>query len=113
MTAAQPDRRTERRFTVVGPRDLRGVADRWRAMYKRTKNQDSIEIGNRLAELKNPTAEQVDTIVGNKSWAHHSCSSCYTYVDSAISFGEDETVTICGPCLDGALKALNANGRQS
>lgn len=90
----------------------RTAVDRWVAQYGGGKHVDTGKgsITEKLVSLPlgDRTATAIAQIIGNKSWTHPSCAECREYVDVAISLGEDPSVTVCLPCMRGAVAAVQA-----
>lgn len=96
----------------------RGVAERWRRQYyerhggkwQSTVRGSSEQICNQLCALgPNPDIDKVAEIIGNKGWAHLSCSGCGDHVAAAVSFGpdyEDRPILLCAPCVKDAAQAI-------
>jgi hypothetical protein len=99
----------------ITQRDLiKEVAKRWREQYTPFKNApDKLRICLALDALDGNTAsaEDVAAIIGNASWANLTCDDCEEYVTEVMELGqepdyESHTASICGPCLEKALKIL-------
>lgn len=93
---------------------IRDVAARWRSSYRDDRLNDSgLSIGKALAELdpETATAEQVNSIIGNRSWTiPDPCSECGNQAaKTVIQLGQEPdyescTAWICLPCLKKAAK---------
>lgn len=100
-------------FIVLRKADvIAGVPSRWNRQYRETRDLDKIEIGKRLAALSPGfTAEQVDSIIGNRSWTMHECSNCGQDRDVLIRLGEEpdyeaKWLDLCADCLAKALEII-------
>jgi len=73
---------------------------------KRTKRQ----IHELLVSFgSNPSAEDVNSAIGNTSWTDCNCDECGKSVESLVQIGEEPnyescTAEVCFPCLKKALK---------
>jgi hypothetical protein len=97
----------------------RGVAERWRRQYYESgggKWQSTVtgsgeDIYNRLCALgPNPDIDKVAETIGNKGWAHLTCSGCGEYVATAVSFGsnyDDRELLLCSPCVKDAAQLVD------
>lgn len=106
----------------VNPRVIRKAdkvkraPDRWAAQYPRGKwSPDKNEITDRLAALKGTdfTAEQVDSIVGNKSWTQNLCDGCDGDFPLLVRIGEEPEYEArwLDLCLSCAREAFEVIGR--
>lgn len=88
------------------------VAHKWKEQYysiekKEWKENKFIvsghhrEIYYKLCLTNDPN--EIDNIIGNKSWTHALCDVCKNNVEEVIFFEESETY-FCIPCLEGAIK---------
>ena len=51
-------------------------------------------------DVDKATAEDVATIIGNKSWSYYFCSECAEYTEKAIEVGgPDDSCYICKNCI--------------
>jgi hypothetical protein len=99
---------------------IRGVAAAWEKAYGPNERRpgwyssgisdDREATFRKLKELDKETAsaDEVATIIGNKSWTQLSCDSCGDYVDRIVEIGqepdyESRTVDICYPCFSKAF----------
>jgi len=94
-----------------------GVAERWREQYFQggewlRHKPWAAAVYEQLCDLgERPTAEQVATVVGNKSWSYLSCDVTGEYVESAIQIGTEfggAGVTVSRKGLHQCLALLNA-----
>lgn len=84
---------------------------RWALQYSHPPvRRDQQAITEQLAALKSPIdPDQVDAIIGNKSWTQvHCCSECDERVDVVVEIGqepdyESSTAWVCLPCLRAAV----------
>lgn len=86
------------------------VATRWAHQYANGKyGQDKVDILNRLYELgDNPNPDDVDKVIGNKSWTKTECNQCGAKNVDVVEVGQEPdyesyTADICKPCLVKAL----------
>jgi hypothetical protein len=103
---------------IITERDLiRTVADRWAEQYETgyySTHKDKQDILARLRALDKETcsADDVNKIIGNKSWTRRHCSECREHTNWAIQVGEEPdyesaTATLCRSCFDKAVKLVN------
>jgi hypothetical protein len=92
------------------------VAEKWYAQYHgKNYSEDKATKYLELCKLDPETAtpEDVEKIVGNKSWAELSrCHECGGYFEEVVEIGEppdyeSSTAHICKKCLRKALKLFN------
>jgi hypothetical protein len=83
--------------------------------YKRWRNYgfgDTEQIYKDLKSLgENPSPDDVDKIIGNKSWTEIVCDECNNNVEDVVRLGEEpdfgsRTAYICLDCLEKAIKKL-------
>jgi hypothetical protein len=67
---------------------------------------DKQEITKALKALNQPTASDIESIIGNESWTKLSCDECSSYVENAVHFGEYESHTICYDCVKAAARMI-------
>lgn len=86
------------------------VPGRWARQYARYGNdRNKVEIGKRLRDLPAGfTADEVDQIIGNKSWTAHDCDECGGTYDVLVRIGEEPDyearyVSLCANCLAKAV----------
>lgn len=70
---------------------------------KRQIHEDLVALGSF------PTADQVDEVIGNKSWTECRCDECGKQAEQVVQLGQDpdyesSTACICLPCLKKAVK---------
>lgn len=56
-----------------------------------------------------PNPDDVDSVIGNKSWTACICNDCGKYVEAVVQLGQEPdydsaTANICFPCLKKAVK---------
>ena len=96
---------------------IKGVVDRWELQYYinnrgiwMTSQHMKLQPEGKWEKLKelpeNAKREDVEKIIGNKSWTEIDCDICRKDVESALIFtGEDNhTRTICEKCLKKGMK---------
>ncbi len=96
---------------------IREVANRWAEQYETgyyAKDVGKQKILTRLQALDKETcsADDVNKIIGNKSWTRRHCSECRESTNWAIQVGEppdyeSATATLCRSCFDKAVKLVN------
>lgn len=90
---------------------------KWAAQYSRPPvRPDQQKITEQLAALESPIdPDQVDAIIGNKSWTQvDCCSECEARVDVVVEIGqepdyESSTAWVCLPCLRAAVALAEAS----
>ncbi len=90
---------------------VRSVQKRWARQYG---GHDSAhkETTEAIAALVWPfTAEEVDSLIGNKSWTEHRCSECNEDREVLVRIGEEDSyedrfVSLCSDCIGEAAFAL-------
>lgn len=105
-------------IVVQSTRDLiRGVADRWRSQYGDTpRREDHLRILGELDSLdgETATADDVERIIGNRTWTRVRCDVCGDdSMSTWVRLGEEPdygsiTLTACAACLARALEAIKA-----
>ena len=107
---------------VITQRELiQSVADRWHAQYQPfthdsapwTIGKTKSGIWRELVALNKDeaTTQEVDTIIGNKSWTRMMCDQCEQDADSVIQVGaaldyESATAHLCRSCLQSAYELM-------
>ena len=91
------------------------VAKRWKEQYKNSKDPDKQRILKELEsfwDLSKVTEDEIETIIGNRSWTRITCDECNRSVQGAVTFtnGDDHMVTICLNCLNRAVLDCERNG---
>ena len=89
------------------------AAGRWYQQYYNSSYwlNGKQEIYNKLMALKEPTAEMINTIIGNGSWTRLQCDNCKEEVDKAIIMdvtNSEYTTYICGKCISEAHSLLRS-----
>ncbi len=91
-----------------GPRNDSEIRTYWATHFGKDGKEVSGEIvANKLKELgSNPDPDDVDEIIGNKSWTRvPTCCECKQETQAIVLFhSREDVVEVCGMCL---LKALN------
>lgn len=81
----------------------------WDYCYKNgTKDSYGRIEAEKIHNLSNPTATEINEIIGNNSWTELICNECNEDVDNIMELGEEldedtRTVWICKDCLMQAL----------
>lgn len=83
------------------------VTKTWMPMLVNGKTREQI-YDELIALGPNPSANTIDTIIGNTSWTHIKCDNCGEDKEIVIQIGqpkdyESNTVKICVICLDKAI----------
>ncbi len=100
---------------VVTPRDLiLTAADRWYKQFSAaienptedfilysTDNKKTIYYKLKALNKETATAEDVEAIIGNKSWSWPACNVCFGLTKATICFDldEEESIQICKYCF--------------
>lgn len=88
------------------------TAERWARQYGINDGISTSALGsmyekyNRLVDLgHSPDPDDVDNVLGNKSWTRLDCDECGWAVDVAMQLGNDDVdgVFICYRCLEKAV----------
>lgn len=98
---------------VLRKRDhLDSVPDRWRRQYANLFDRypEKVEISLKLDKLEKGvfSAQDVEYIIGNKSWTEHECDLCEKDYETLIRIGDDPDhdarwLDVCEGCLRKAL----------
>ena len=91
---------------IITPPDPRRVAARWARQYgsKWDDEPKFRKIYDALIELGDSvTRDEIDAIIGNKSWTRLQCEGCWEYVSRAVRIGN---AAICPSCLRAALDIM-------
>lgn len=92
---------------LVTERDLiRGVAEAWKHQYPpHLTNEEKRTIGYRLSVLDGDTAtaDDIEAIIGNRSWTRLKCDECGVEAKAVIEVGqeldyESRTAELCADC---------------
>ena len=103
---------------VLKSQIVAGVPARWAKHYKDYRSWGYAEkatITERLSALPPGfTAEQVDEIIGNKSWTSNECTECGKDAPVLVRVGEEPAyearwVELCPDCLNAAVAALSGD----
>lgn len=96
-------------MNVTTSRDLiKGVASAWRRQYQFRYKDDEQKaaIGAKLDALDGDTAtsEEVEAIIGNRSWTRQLCNECGEPSDWLLMVGqptdyESQTASLCRACI--------------
>lgn len=88
--------------------------------YKKggTLRASQIEVMNRLLALKNPTEDQITSIIGNSSWTRNECTECKKDVNVVVELGEEpdyesSTAWLCLRCLQKAVSLALEVGKEN
>lgn len=100
---------------LISERDkIRGVAKRWASQYKDYNGGDpegKKAITRKLSKLNPETAtpDDVERIIGNRSWTNIQCAQCEAHVPVAAQFtGYDDSFELCLGCVRAAAIDLEA-----
>jgi len=81
------------------------TAERWEHQYR----GDRRETYNKLLALgSNPDPDEVDKIIGNKSWTRCGCEVCFTDADIVGVASNYVHIWVCKSCLESALGMFKA-----
>ena len=87
---------------------IRTIAKRWNDNYKNLYERmpDKLEILKALEKLDTEkcTAEDIEKIIGNKTWTHFLCMTCEEYQHRGVLINDDY---ICFNCIKDALDLFN------
>lgn len=90
------------------------ACERWARVYDSGRyGEDKLLILENLKKLgKNPTPDDVDNIIGNKTWTNLLCSECGEYKEKIIIVGqepnyESSTAYLCNDCVRKAYNLIN------
>jgi len=81
------------------------AASRWARQYfgKYDRFPEKAVIGEQLDALPpNPDPDEVDRIIGNKSWTHGTCDECDRTIGDSIECGDSDlgrTFNLCLSCV--------------
>jgi hypothetical protein len=94
---------------------VKSAKEKWKLQYfymGKWKNYhlvDSRLIYTKLSKAK--TAEEVENIIGNKSWSFPYCDNCHKYVEVVIDFEVlENNIALCKNCLVSAVNMLMSEG---
>lgn len=100
--------------SLITERDMiRSVAERWRGQYagdlrgrfgKTARQLDALDV-------EHASADDVATIIGNRSWTEVACDGCGDKATTAVQVGaepdyESSTAVLCPTCLRKAVALL-------
>lgn len=84
-----------------------GAAARWREQYSHWKDNDKFADGktkkqnNDFLNSHDHTPENIEKVMGNKSWSHPECNACGERKDECVAVKEswdDKEILICSQC---------------
>lgn len=79
------------------------ILERWLSQYPLSdyKSSDKHDIYKNLVSLgDNPNADDIDTVIGNRSWTNIWCGCCESRVNECVVFTYyDSHLHICFDCL--------------
>lgn len=91
---------------------IRLVLDFWCSQYPETTGE-KYETTKKLMDLNRETAtsEEVNAIIGNRTWTEVSCDQCGKYTSLAVMVGQEpdvdsSTAVLCAKCLTDAYDLL-------
>ncbi len=97
---------------IIKERDLiLDVANAWKEQYGSFNTH--IYKSLLALDLNTAAAEDVEAIIGNKSWTSIRCNECDNYTDFAIQVGEEpdyesRTACLCKSCFNKAINLFNS-----
>lgn len=82
------------------------IAKRWKEQYP---DDTGSQVLTELMALNNPTEQQVNDIIGNRSWTTNTCAECERNVEVVVLLGYEPVYDSwnCKLCLDCIQKALH------
>jgi hypothetical protein len=88
-----------------------GVSKRWDDQYGDSyyKNDpEKQDIGLKLRSLKNPSASQINKIIGNGSWTRLECDCCEEPRQQVVHISSvyRDGLNVCRKCLKRAMEKL-------
>ena len=100
------------KMRILTKRDrILGVADKWHDQYwnKHWAGSDKHDklLALQALDLSTATEDDIEAIVGNRSWTRIKCDQCGKDVDAAVMIGGSDEYgpdTICGTCIREAAK---------
>ena len=104
---------------IITERDLiRTVADRWAKVYEtgyyaKDATKQGILKSLRMLSTTTCSADDVNKIIGNKSWTRMHCSECAKSTNWVIQVGEEPdyesaTANLCRKCFDKAVQLVTS-----
>lgn len=106
-------------MAVTKSEKCKTIAERWARQYPSHKrSEDKTAVYEQLVGLQGcGTEEQIDSIIGNRSWTRNACTECDKDSQTLIRLGDEpdydsSTVWICLTCLKVAVKLARATGKQ-
>lgn len=94
---------------------IKRVAERWLNQYTQFKRHsgEKQDTYKRLLQLVLDTAteDDVEKVIGNRSWTRMACDQCEQEVDTLVQVGqepdyESRTASLCPTCLRAAVALL-------
>ena len=97
---------------------IKAVANSWQNVYRRHGYWDErcVSLGKTPSEIHAEilacnTLDEVDAVIGNKSWTHEICSACSTKTRDRLAVFDvndgEYDYSICAACLRAALDELS------
>ena len=95
---------------LIEPPDVKNIAARWNEHYEgkyhiyahaKSTHENLLALGD------NPTAEEINRVIGNKSWTTLTCSGCLDDGTVMVAIGEFSDNHYCNRCLSEAMEILN------
>lgn len=91
------------------------VADRWSANYRNRSwtgsNKQKIWLALKTLDLSTATEDDIEAIIGNRSWTNIRCNQCEKLVERAVLIGGSDEYgpdNICEQCVREAVRVLEA-----
>lgn len=102
---------------IITERDIiRSVADRWADTYEtgyyaNDPEKQGILKSLRMLSTTTCSVDDVNKIIGNKSWTRMRCNECTQFTNWVIQLGEEPdyesaTASLCRPCFDKAVQLV-------
>jgi hypothetical protein len=106
----------ERIVVITSRKRIRGVAAAWKKQYPKAEPGSkwaNIEAELRALDVETATAEDVEAIIGNRSWTRTFCNVCEEEKETIVRLGdvpdyESSTLYACEDCLAAALADIRA-----
>ena len=88
---------------------IKDVAKRWSSQYPTGGDGDKAIIYRNLVAQQPETEDEVEEIIGNRSWTRNDCGECGKDVSVLVQLGqepdyESSTAYVCLDCLQEAIE---------
>ena len=110
--------KTERRLTVIGPRNKQQVLEMWEHQYRNPDGSWGSTISGPADKTFKQlqacrTTAQMDKLLGGGGWVNNWCSACKDYFPFVISIGSDDTQELCRDCIEEAMRLIRKAERDA